>query len=74
MTYFQTDDIPSYEPGKPKPHLTLISPSGEIRLFNVKSHKIREYFKNTYCKVSNGKKIWRAGLTKLGYTINNNEI
>ena len=58
---------------KPKPHLTLISPTGNVILYNVKSFKIREYFKSTYCKVSNGKKIWREGLTKLGYEIKKEE-
>lgn len=71
MSYFQTDDIPEYTHGKPKSNLNLISPSGDVILFDVKPYKIREYFKTTYCKVSNGKKIWRDGLTKLGYTINN---
>lgn len=73
MAYFQTDDIPVSPPTKPRLNLMLTSPSGKVLLKDVKSFKIRDYYKNNYgIKIgSNGKKIWRDELTKLGYKVEN---
>lgn len=75
MPYFQTDDIPQSPDTKPRPHLMLINPIGEVILSDVKSVRIREYFRDMYCKGINrdSKKVWRESLTKLGYTVKNME-
>lgn len=75
MAYFQTDDIPVSPPTKPRFNLILTSPAGKIIMKEVKSFKIRDYYKLNYgFKIgSNGKKIWREKLTELGYKIENYE-
>lgn len=66
---------PTPEETKPKANLVLTDKNGALIFSDVKSFKIREYYKNTYGIHigSNGKKIWREELTKLGYTISNYE-
>lgn len=72
MSYFQTDDIPTSSPGKIKPHLRLSNASGKVIIPNSKSFRLREYYKNNYAPAgSNGKRVWRAELIKLGYKIEN---
>lgn len=73
MSYFQTDDIPTSPPTKPRYNLMLIDAKGKTLLKNVKHYKIRDYYKENYGKLigSNGKRIWREELTKLGYTVKN---
>lgn len=72
MAYFQTDDIPQSFATAPKSLLNLINPTKYIILQGVKSWEIRKYYKDFYAPLgSNGKRIWREELTKLGYKIEN---
>jgi hypothetical protein len=80
FNYLQTDDRDDYFEqfdSKPKKHpilsMTLIGPTGNIILREVKKEQIRSYAKKNFLPVGkSGKGIWRKVLEQKGFKVINN--
>jgi len=82
FNYLQTDDRDDYlaqfgskkqQKTNPVLSVTLINPSGQVVLKEVRTQDIRMYYKKTYCNFGDRNKgIWRTKLEEKGYRVVNN--